>query len=237
MTKNTFIKFTNAVKTVLKEGKIPSNAKVRFVESLAKSIKEAAGAAQEPATAGKLTPQMKRDLLSQYPAKVDAAMEQYFGGKTEKSKGFKALLNAAPEEVQLAAVGSVGYPYYGGIEFIDNPSEKVQMAVVNDDPQHGIFKIKNPTPSVLKYAKQKWQKHHDAIMNTPDDRLKMLLAPYGYNSIGSTEGQLTWDPFTGEDRRKLYDHPEIPHSVLTPAEYKELRLRLKAVRKAEKANS
>ena len=234
MTKNTFNKFTSAVKTVLKEGKIPTSAKIRFVESLARRVKEADDSTP---TTGKLTPQMKRDLLSQYPAKVDAAMEQYFGGKTDRSKGFKAMLNAAPEEVQIAAVGNVGYPYYGGIELIDNPSERVQMAVVDADPQHGIFKIKNPTPKVLKYAKQKWQKRHDDIMNTPDDRLKMLLAPYGYNSISSSEGQFTWDPFTGEGGRKLFDHPGIPHTILTPAEYKELRLRLKAVRQAEKANS
>ena len=41
MTRNTFNKFTNAVKTVLEEGKIPTSAKIRFVESLAKQIKEA----------------------------------------------------------------------------------------------------------------------------------------------------------------------------------------------------
>ena len=39
MTRNTFNKFTNAVNTVLKEGKIPTSAKIRFVESLAKQVK------------------------------------------------------------------------------------------------------------------------------------------------------------------------------------------------------
>ena len=39
MTRNTFNKFTNAVYTVLKEGKIPTSAKIRFVESLARQVK------------------------------------------------------------------------------------------------------------------------------------------------------------------------------------------------------
>ena len=39
MTRNTFNKFTSAVKTVLKEGKIPTSAKIRFVESLARQVK------------------------------------------------------------------------------------------------------------------------------------------------------------------------------------------------------
>lgn len=39
MTKSTFIKFTNAVQTVIREGNIPESAKRRFVESLAKQVK------------------------------------------------------------------------------------------------------------------------------------------------------------------------------------------------------
>jgi len=39
MTKQTFSKFTNAVNTVLKEGKILRSAKIRFVESLARQVK------------------------------------------------------------------------------------------------------------------------------------------------------------------------------------------------------
>ena len=39
MTRNTFNKFTRAVNAVLKEGKIPTSAKIRFVESLAKQVK------------------------------------------------------------------------------------------------------------------------------------------------------------------------------------------------------
>ena len=39
MTRNTFNKFTRAVNTVLKEGKIPTSAKIRFVESLARQVK------------------------------------------------------------------------------------------------------------------------------------------------------------------------------------------------------
>ena len=233
MTKSAFIKFTNAVKTVLKEGKIPTSAKVRFVESLARRVKEAADSTP---TAGKLTPQMKRDLLSQDPNKVDDALEHYFGGKTQKSKGFKALLNAAPEEVQLAVVGDVGYPYYGDIGYIDNPSERVQMAVVDADPQHGIFNIKNPTPKVLKYAKQKWQKRHDDIMNTPDDRLKMLLAAADYDPKDTDleNNMFTYDPFKSSERKKLFDHPGIPHSIITTAEYKELIQRFINIRRVKK---
>ena len=39
MTKQTFSKFTNAVNTVFKEGKILRSAKIRFVESLARQVK------------------------------------------------------------------------------------------------------------------------------------------------------------------------------------------------------
>lgn len=39
MTKNTFIKFADAVQTVIQEGRIPESAKLRFVESLAKQVK------------------------------------------------------------------------------------------------------------------------------------------------------------------------------------------------------
>ena len=71
MTRNTFIKFTNAVKTVLKEGKIPTSAKIRFVESLARQVKSKRFVTEESSQSGNGLPDDVMDDIIAIMDEVD----------------------------------------------------------------------------------------------------------------------------------------------------------------------
>lgn len=132
---------------------------------------------------------------------------------------FKNIQNPS-EEMQLKAVRSDGTQ----IRKIKNPSEKVQLAAIND-ALHAIYYIKNPSPNVLKKAKEMFAAEKEAFLNmSPED--------FMLHSRGRGFDMIAMDYYSEPG---YYKHPGIPGSIVTVDEFnKKARDSRKAIRAAKR---
>ena len=124
MTKNAFIKFTNAVNTVLKEGKIPTSAKIRFVESLARRVKEAA------------------DVPDSWKSALDPKIPKSWTAV----RSLKDNPNHTEEDI-LKAVKTNS----SALRYANKQTPKIIKAAIDAAPE-SLRYVKNPTPDIIKYA-------------------------------------------------------------------------------------